>query len=168
MCTVLVRKINYYGCLVLTHKKGKKCDKSRLFVLIPKLDPSWLFFLYSDIRSKIHGHFSLVKVRKFQNLNYYFSGAVCACFRLSECLSVCPVQNGSNSQSRWTDISNSRIQAGRAWFLVTNKLLLLFQPTKQSRMVWPSKTPKNMAEIIPALPLKVKNVKTKNRQYNVK
>jgi len=42
------------------------------------------------------------------------------------------------------------------------------KPTKQSRMVWPSKTPKNMAEIIPALPLKVKNVKTKNRQYNVK
>jgi len=35
------------------------------------------------------------------------------------------------------------------------------KPTKQSRMVWPSKAPKNMAEIIPALPLKVKNVKQK-------
>ena len=30
------------------------------------------------------------------------------------------IQNGSNSQSRWTDISNSRIQARRAWLLVTN------------------------------------------------
>ena len=31
------------------------------------------------------------------------------------------VQNGSNLQIRWTDISNSRIQAQRAWFLVQNK-----------------------------------------------
>ena len=59
-------------------------------------------------------------------LNYYFSGAVCACFRLSECLSAkknFSVQNGSNSQIRWTDISNSRIQARRAWFLVYNIVL---------------------------------------------
>ena len=32
------------------------------------------------------------------------------------------VQNGSNSQIRWTDISNSRIQARRAWFLVLYKI----------------------------------------------
>ena len=55
----------------------------------------------------------------FTYLNYYLSGAVCA----SVCLSVFLqkkffVQNGSNSQIRWTDISNSRIQARRAWRLV--------------------------------------------------
>ena len=57
------------------------------------------------------------------------SGAVCACFRLSvwvsEWVSFCKkiffVQNGSNLQIRWTDISNSRIQAQRAWFLVFHK-----------------------------------------------
>ena len=32
------------------------------------------------------------------------------------------VQNGSNLQIRWTDISNSRIQARMAWFLVIYKL----------------------------------------------
>ena len=40
---------------------------------------------------------------------------------VSECLSAkkkTSVQNGSNSQIWWTDISNSRIQAQRAWFLV--------------------------------------------------
>ena len=43
------------------------------------------------------------------------------CVRLSVCLSakIFFVQNGSNSQIRWTDISNSRIQARRAWFLVS-------------------------------------------------
>ena len=44
---------------------------------------------------------------------------------VSECLSAIFfffVQNGSNSQIRWTDISNSRIQARRAWRLVNYKL----------------------------------------------
>mgnify|MGYP006975543316 CR=1 FL=1 len=55
-------------------------------------------------------------------LNYYLSHDVCVCFRLSVCLSVFLqifffVQNGSNSQIWWTDISNSRIQARRAWSL---------------------------------------------------
>ena len=31
------------------------------------------------------------------------------------------VQNGSNLQIRWTDILNSKIQAQRAWFLVSNE-----------------------------------------------
>ena len=56
----------------------------------------------------------------------------CLCVFPSVCLSVwvsfCKkkhfsVQNGSNSQIRWTDISNSRIQARRAWFLVSYKVL---------------------------------------------
>ena len=52
-------------------------------------------------------------------LNYYLSFDVCACFRLSVFLQKkFFVQNGSNSQIRWTDISNSRIQARRAWRLV--------------------------------------------------
>ena len=45
--------------------------------------------------------------------------------RVSVCLSFCKknffVQNGSNLQIRWTDISNSRIQARRSWFLVIDK-----------------------------------------------
>ena len=36
------------------------------------------------------------------------------------------IQNGSNSQIQWTDISNSRIQAQRAWFLVSDKSLTWF------------------------------------------
>ena len=35
------------------------------------------------------------------------------------------VQNGSNSQIRWTDISNSRIQVRRAWFLVRSNFRVL-------------------------------------------
>ena len=31
----------------------------------------------------------LKEVQAFPNLNYYLSGAVCPCFRLSECLSFC-------------------------------------------------------------------------------
>ena len=62
------------------------------------------------------------------NLNYYLSGAVCASVHLSVWVSFCKkiffVQNGSNSQIRWTDISNSRIQAQRAWRLVNNKITL--------------------------------------------
>ena len=46
----------------------------------------------------------------------------CLCVFLSVRVSFCKknffVQNGSNSQIRWTDISNSRIQARRAWRLV--------------------------------------------------
>ena len=55
-------------------------------------------------------------------LNYYFSYNVCACFRLSVCLSAKKIfnGNGSSSQIRWTDISNSRIQARMSWFLVIN------------------------------------------------
>ena len=36
------------------------------------------------------------------------------------------VQNWSNLQIQWTDISNSRIQARRAWFLVLHMYILEF------------------------------------------
>ena len=70
-----------------------------------------------------------------QNLNYYFSGAVCpsVCLsaHLSVCLStrlsVCPsVCLSAKTQIRWTDISNSRIQAQRAWRLSEIKRDALF------------------------------------------
>ena len=55
----------------------------------------------------------------------------CLCVFPSVCLSFCKknffVQNGSNSQIRWTDISNSRIQARRAWRLVFNKMPVMKQ-----------------------------------------
>ena len=59
------------------------------------------------------------------HLNYYFSYDVCPSVWVSVFLQKkIFVQNGSNSQIRWTDISNSRIQARRAWRLVSNKALL--------------------------------------------
>ena len=61
-----------------------------------------------------------------QHLNYYLSYDVCACFHLSFCKKKFFIQNGSNSQIRWTDISNSRIQAWRAWFLVLYKVQTSF------------------------------------------
>ena len=69
------------------------------------------------------------------HLNYYLSGAVCAV-----CISVClrlrktfPV-----IRFRWTDISNSRIQARRAWRLVNTKEILVWVLDKfKSYLVFP-------------------------------
>ena len=76
-------------------------------------------------------------------LNYYLSYDVCACFRpcvrLSEWVSFCKkkifVQNGWNLQIRWTDISNSRIQARRAWSLVLYKGQILLISVFKSSLI---------------------------------
>ena len=93
-------------------------------------DKSWLAIVRSQHRNPIivnkvsKNYQSLLILKSFLevlHLNYYLSYDVCACFRPSVCLIFCKkkffVQNASNSQIRWTDISNSRIQARRAWRL---------------------------------------------------
>ena len=73
----------------------------------------------------------------------YLSYDVCACFRpcvrLSEWVSFCKkkifVQNGWNLQIRWTDISNSRIQARRAWSLVLYKGQILLISVFKSSLI---------------------------------
>ena len=62
------------------------------------------------------------KKQKYINTSKLLFELRCLCVFPSVCPSFCKkkffVQNGSNSQIRWTDISNSRIQAQRAWRLV--------------------------------------------------
>ena len=63
--------------------------------------------------------------KSIQNISKLLFELRCLSVCLSEWVSFCKkiffVQNGSNSQIRWTDISNSRIQARRAWRLVNYK-----------------------------------------------
>ena len=76
---------------------------------------SWLYVIHKNFTNKL----------KMIHLNYYFDFAVCVsvCLGVRVRVRIHPKKLPNSStyqktQIRWTDISNSRIQARRAWRLV--------------------------------------------------
>ena len=117
-----VRRTGYRCTMSYTHfgQLCQRCKKSYTPLCIEKNIPGLHYIGVKLVKSRKNAYAHVQHWIYYRSyLNYYLSFDVCACFHLSFCKKKKNfVQNGLNSQIRWTDISNSRIQARRAWRLV--------------------------------------------------